>query len=99
MSLMLERFIRRSRAFTPMVELAFAQQEDPIAFMKGPGALLGHRGCIRRPADAKFMHYECELAVVSGRSAHRIPTDLALEHVAGYCIANDYTVREATPRT
>ena len=50
-------------------ELAFAAQEEPLVFLKGPGTLLGHRGYTRRPADAKFMHYECELAVVIGRSA------------------------------
>ena len=41
-------------------------------FLKGPGALIGHRGATRRPADATFMHYECELAVVIGKPARRV---------------------------
>jgi 5-oxopent-3-ene-1,2,5-tricarboxylate decarboxylase / 2-hydroxyhepta-2,4-diene-1,7-dioate isomerase len=75
-------------------ELAFKAQEEPLVFLKGPGTLLGHRGVTRRPADVKFMHYECELAVVIGRPAARIARSRAFEHVAGYCIANDYAIRD-----
>ena len=63
-------------------------------FLKGPGTLLGHRGVTRRPAGVKFMHYECELAVVIGRKARQVSRARALQHVAGYCIANDYAIRD-----
>ena len=60
-------------------ELNFgAKQEEPLAFLKGPGTVVGHRGLTRRPADATFMHYECELAVVVGRTARRVPRADAL---------------------
>ncbi|MBS0580510.1 MAG: fumarylacetoacetate hydrolase family protein [Proteobacteria bacterium] len=75
-------------------ELSFAAQEEPLVFLKGPGTLIGHRGQTRRPAGVKFMHYECELAVVIGRPARRIPRSEALAHVAGYCVANDYAIRD-----
>lgn len=75
-------------------ELAFGRQEEPLVFLKGPGTLIGHRGVTRRPADVKFMHYECELAVVIGRTARAVGRAEALEHVAGYTIANDYAVRD-----
>src|SRR6202162_4952332 len=75
-------------------ELAFKAQDEPLVFLKGPGTLLGHRGMTRRPSGVKFMHYECELAVVIGRPAKRVARSHALEHVAGYCIANDYAVRD-----
>jgi 5-oxopent-3-ene-1,2,5-tricarboxylate decarboxylase/2-hydroxyhepta-2,4-diene-1,7-dioate isomerase len=75
-------------------ELAFNAQEEPLVFLKGPGTLLGHRGVTRRPAGVKFMHYECELAVVIGRTACRVARSDALRHVAGYCIANDYAIRD-----
>ena len=76
-------------------ELAFKAQEEPLVFLKGPGALIGHRGQTRRPADATFMHYECELAVVIGRparSGQRAPR--RWRHVAGYTVANDYAIRD-----
>lgn len=75
-------------------ELAFTAQQEPLVFLKGPGTLLGHRGVTRRPAEVKFMHYECELAVVIGRTARGVSRGQALEHVAGYCIANDYAIRD-----
>jgi 5-oxopent-3-ene-1,2,5-tricarboxylate decarboxylase/2-hydroxyhepta-2,4-diene-1,7-dioate isomerase len=65
-----------------------------LVFLKGPGTLLGHRGMTRRPADVKFMHYECELAVIVGRTAKRTRRSSALQHVAGFCIANDYAIRD-----
>ncbi|EHR69636.1 bifunctional isomerase/decarboxylase in 4-hydroxyphenylacetate degradation [Burkholderiales bacterium JOSHI_001] len=76
-------------------ELAFgARQDEPLAFLKGPGTLVGHRGLTPRPADAAFMHYECELAVVIGRTAKKVKQADALSCVAGYTVANDYAVRD-----
>jgi 5-oxopent-3-ene-1,2,5-tricarboxylate decarboxylase/2-hydroxyhepta-2,4-diene-1,7-dioate isomerase len=75
-------------------ELAFGAQKEPLVFLKGPGTLVGHRGHTRRPAGVKFMHYECELAVVIGRKTREVSRAQALEHVAGYCIANDYAIRD-----
>lgn len=75
-------------------ELTITAKDEPLAFLKGPNSLVGHRGVTRRPADAAFMHYECELAVVIGRTARRVKRDDALDFVAGYTIANDYAVRD-----
>jgi len=75
-------------------ELAFTATDEPLVFLKGPGTLLGHRGVTRRPAGVKFMHYECELAVIIGRTARSVRREAALEHIAGYCIANDYAIRD-----
>ncbi len=75
-------------------ELALKAPEEPLVFLKGPGTLLGHRGVTRRPAGVQFMHYECELAVVVGRCARAVPRAEAMAHVAGYCIANDYAIRD-----
>ncbi|MEO8507010.1 MAG: fumarylacetoacetate hydrolase family protein, partial [Betaproteobacteria bacterium] len=75
-------------------ELAFAAQEEPLVFLKGPGAVIGHRGQTRRPDDATFMHYECELAVVIGKPARRVRRAEAMHVVAGYTVANDYAIRD-----
>jgi len=40
------------------------------------------------------MHYECELAVVIGRSAKNVKRADAMRHVAGYTVANDYAIRD-----
>jgi 5-oxopent-3-ene-1,2,5-tricarboxylate decarboxylase/2-hydroxyhepta-2,4-diene-1,7-dioate isomerase len=75
-------------------ELTVTAKDEPLAFLKSPGALIGHRGQTRRPADATFMHYECELAVVIGRSAKNVARADAMNYVAGYTVANDYAIRD-----
>jgi 5-oxopent-3-ene-1,2,5-tricarboxylate decarboxylase/2-hydroxyhepta-2,4-diene-1,7-dioate isomerase len=75
-------------------ELTATAKEEPLAFLKSPATLIGHRGQTRRPADATFMHYECELAVVIGRSVKKVARADALDYVAGYCVANDYAIRD-----
>lgn len=75
-------------------ELTVSTQDEPLVFLKGPGSLVGHNGQTRRPQDATFMHYECELAVVIGKSAHKVKRTDAMQHVAGYTVCNDYAIRD-----
>lgn len=75
-------------------ELAFNAPEEPLAFLKSPSTFIGHRGETRRPSDATNMHYECELAVVIGKTARKVKKEDAYEYVAGYTIANDYAIRD-----
>ncbi len=75
-------------------ELTVTTKDEPLVFFKGAGSLVGHRGQTRRPAGVAFMHYECELAVVIGRTARRVKRAYAMQHVAGYTVANDYAVRD-----
>jgi 5-oxopent-3-ene-1,2,5-tricarboxylate decarboxylase/2-hydroxyhepta-2,4-diene-1,7-dioate isomerase len=75
-------------------ELAFKAPEEPLAFVKGEASLIGHRAFTVRPGGVQFMHYECELAVVIGRAAKRVKKADALQHVAGYTVANDYAIRD-----
>lgn len=75
-------------------ELAFKAPDEPLAFLKGENTLIGHGERTRRPADASFMHYECELVVVVGRTAKSVRKDDAYDFIAGYTIANDYAIRD-----
>jgi 5-oxopent-3-ene-1,2,5-tricarboxylate decarboxylase/2-hydroxyhepta-2,4-diene-1,7-dioate isomerase len=75
-------------------ELALKPKSEPLLFLKGLRSIAGHRTSTERPADAAFMHYECELAVVIGRTARHVKPADALTCVAGYTVANDYAVRD-----
>lgn len=75
-------------------ELSFGSQQEPLIFLKGANSVAGHRAQTARPSDVKFMHYECELAVVIGRHARGVQRGQALEYVAGYTVANDYAIRD-----
>jgi 5-oxopent-3-ene-1,2,5-tricarboxylate decarboxylase / 2-hydroxyhepta-2,4-diene-1,7-dioate isomerase len=75
-------------------ELAFKAPEEPLIFLKSENTLIGHREQTQRPPDATYMHYECELAVVIGRTARRVTRADAYGYVAGYTVANDYAIRD-----
>ncbi|MEO6294096.1 MAG: fumarylacetoacetate hydrolase family protein, partial [Burkholderiaceae bacterium] len=75
-------------------ELEFKAPEEPLVFIKGEGSLIGHRALTYRPSDVKFMHYECELAVVIGKTAKKVKRDDAYDFVLGYTVANDYAIRD-----
>ena len=75
-------------------ELAFKAPEEPLVFLKSESTLIGHRAFTHRPAGVQFMHYECELAVVIGKTARRVKRDDAYDFIAGYTVANDYAIRD-----
>ncbi len=75
-------------------ELKFAGGTEPLVFPKTVTSLVGHRGQTRRPAGVTFMHYECELAVVIGKTARAVARQNAYNFIAGYTVANDYAVRD-----
>ncbi|PKR86578.1 fumarylacetoacetate hydrolase family protein [Heyndrickxia camelliae] len=75
-------------------ELAFQAPSEPLVFLKGPNTFIGHKGQTVRPADATYMHYECELAVVISKTARKVKAEDAYNFVRGYTIANDYAIRD-----
>jgi 5-oxopent-3-ene-1,2,5-tricarboxylate decarboxylase/2-hydroxyhepta-2,4-diene-1,7-dioate isomerase len=75
-------------------ELEFKAPEEPLVFLKGERALTGHRQFTRRPAGVQFMHYECELTLVVGKTAKNVKRGDAYDFIAGYTVANDYAIRD-----
>ena len=75
-------------------ELAFKAPDEPLVFLKSSQSLCGHLGQTRRPRGVAFMHYECELAVVIGKTARKVAKENAYDYVAGYTVANDYAIRD-----
>ncbi|MBO2460661.1 fumarylacetoacetate hydrolase family protein [Actinomadura violacea] len=73
--------------------------EYPVLFPKFGSSLIGHGAPITLPPESSQVDYEAELAVVIGRAGRRIPRDRAFEHVLGYTIANDVTMRDFQYRT
>lgn len=75
-------------------ELSFTAPKEPLLFLKGPNTFVGHHSQTVRPSGVTFMHYECELAVIIGKSGKQIKKTDAYKYVAGYTIANDYAIRD-----
>lgn len=75
-------------------ELSFTAPSEPLVFLKGPNTFIGHNAYTRRPADVTYMHYECELAVVIGKTARNVKKENAYNYIKGYSVANDYAIRD-----
>lgn len=73
----------------------------PTVFSRFASGLIAHQEAMVRPKASKLLDYEGELAVVIGMGGRNIPAETALDHVAGYTIFNDGSVRDwqlATPQ-
>jgi 2,4-didehydro-3-deoxy-L-rhamnonate hydrolase len=66
---------------------------EPVVFNKHTGSISGPNDAIVLPADAKKLDWEVELGVVIGTPAWQVDEATALDHVAGYCLANDVSER------
>ena len=66
----------------------------PWVFVRFPDSFVGHGAHMLRPAVSEQYDFEGELAVVIGRSAHRVAAADAYHYVAGYCCLNDGSVRD-----
>src|ERR1041384_923069 len=66
---------------------------EPIIFMKATTCICGPNDDTVQPRNSTKLDWEVELAVVIGRVARYVSEDQALDHVAGYCVANDVSER------
>lgn len=69
--------------------------EKLMIFTKSPTAIAADEQDLPVHADlTDNLDYEGELAVVISKKGHKIPKQLAYDHVFGYTIANDVTARD-----
>lgn len=67
---------------------------EPIIFFKSTTALCGPNDNLIIPKGSKKTDWEVELAVVISKKTSYVSEQNALDHVAGYCLHNDYSERE-----
>lgn len=77
----------------------FPVPEYPAVFGRFASSLIGHQQPMLRPPESEQLDYEVELAVVVGKAGRRIPLASALDHVAGYTVFNDGTIRNYQRKT
>jgi 5-carboxymethyl-2-hydroxymuconate isomerase len=75
-------------------ELGNETPAAPVLFMKPASSVIGDGDTVRIPAYSQECHYEVELAVLIGTQARNVTADKALEHVAGYGVSIDMTLRD-----
>ena len=66
----------------------------PVLFFKPSTALVPDGGTIEIPAGMGEVHHEVELVVVIGKDGRRIAKEDALDHVLGYAVGLDLTLRD-----
>jgi acylpyruvate hydrolase len=82
-----------------LAESGLKKPAYPEIFARFATSLIAHQEPIRRPRESIALDYEAELAVVIGKPGRRIPQEQALDHVAGYSLFNDASVRDFQLRT
>lgn len=69
-------------------------QDEPMMFIRTNHGLIGAYEPMIRPNISDQLDFEGELAVIIGKGGRHIPKEKAFEHIAGYSIFNDGTVRD-----
>jgi 2-keto-4-pentenoate hydratase/2-oxohepta-3-ene-1,7-dioic acid hydratase in catechol pathway len=69
-------------------------QEEPMFFIRTNHGLIGAYDPIIRPNISDKLDFEGELAVIIGKGGRHISKEKAHEHIAGYAIFNDGTIRD-----
>lgn len=80
-------------------ESHFEPPKFPVVFHRYPSSWVAHGEPMLLPRVSSQFDYEAELVAVIGKAGRYIPRERALEHVAGYSIFNDGSLRDYQTRT
>lgn len=75
-------------------ELGNETPEAPVIFIKPATSVIGEGEQIRIPSYSVDCHHEAELAILIGKEGKDIPEERAMEHIAGFGVAIDLTLRD-----
>ncbi|MDB5713986.1 MAG: putative fumarylacetoacetate hydrolase [Sphingomonadales bacterium] len=67
---------------------------NPVFHVKSPRTLVGHMEPLVKPAATETFDWENEFAVVIGKGGRHVSRDQAMDHVFGYCILQDGSMRD-----
>lgn len=77
-----------------IVETGREVPKHPTLFTRFASAQVGHEQPMIMPKASTSFDFEGELAIVIGKAGRHIPKGDALEHVAGYSLFNDGSIRD-----
>ena len=75
-------------------ESKFEPPKFPVIFHRYPSSWVAHNQALVRPRISTQFDYEAELVAVIGKGGRYITKEKALEHVAGYSLFNDGSIRD-----
>ncbi|RZF25437.1 fumarylacetoacetate hydrolase family protein [Paraburkholderia sp. UYCP14C] len=68
--------------------------KSPALFARAADSLVGHNEPLLHPGVSEQFDFEGELVVVIGKPGYRIAAEEAFEHIAGFTIMNEGSVRD-----
>ena len=71
-----------------------AAPKYPSLFIRFPETFVGPDAPLIRPPESSQLDYEGEIVLVIGKCGRRIPSSSWAEHVLGYTVANEGTIRD-----
>lgn len=77
-----------------VTEMGREQKDHPAIFTRWADTLVAHGQPLIVPKESPCLDYEGELAVIIGKGGRRIAREQAMDHVFGYCVFNDGSVRD-----
>jgi len=77
-----------------VAEMGAPADRPPVFFLKPPTSVVCEPDRVRIPRAAGEVHHEVELAVLIGTPGKSISAERALDHVAGFGVALDLTLRD-----
>ena len=80
-------------------ESHFDLPQHPVIFQRYASSWVAHGQALERPPVSTQFDYEAELVAVIGKAGRYIDKACALEHVAGYSLFNDGSVRDYQVRS
>ncbi|HYP82333.1 fumarylacetoacetate hydrolase family protein [Variovorax sp.] len=80
-------------------ESNFEPPKYPVVFQRYVSSWVAHEQALVRPKVSTQFDYEAELVAVIGKAGRYIAKKDALEHVAGYSLFNDGSIRDYQLRT
>jgi 2-keto-4-pentenoate hydratase/2-oxohepta-3-ene-1,7-dioic acid hydratase in catechol pathway len=80
-------------------ESGYELPEYPTIFARFATSLVGHKQPIVRPSVSTMLDYEGEMVAIIGKGGRAISKDSALDHICGYSIFNDGSIRDYQRKT
>lgn len=75
-------------------EIGKAAPQAPVVFARYADSQMGHGEDALKPRVSSQFDYEGEVAVIISKPTHKVSKADAYDHVAGYAVYNDFSVRD-----
>lgn len=76
------------------VETGAAAPQKPFIFQKLPSSMVGHGQALIKPRASNKFDFEGEIVAVIGKAGRHIAPERAMEHIAGYSMLMDGSMRD-----